>query len=398
MKTRSVCLLVAAIAFLASAAVMQSGDCQVMSFEDAKIKSAKTGLPVLIKVGTEWCGDCKKFDEDVKSNTEIRETVEKNTILYSVSATEGEGKEIAKAYSVHNFPHFILTDSKGETIDRWYGFSCQDCFVKRVIASTGDPITVTERIKRFQKSPSEEDASKLGEIRHSEGMFAEAAAYYGRAKELNTHPETNYDAMIFNAMAYGNYYNLYSADQVRAQADAVLASSSCSEKDLIKVALSMYKISRRANDINFFTPYLKVSIEQTADSKDEDVLHKRATLMPEYALHIEKNVKKAIELKKKGLPEGWQKNANELNNYAWWCFENNINLAEAEKMARKGIELAAPGREKANILDTLAEICNLSGDCGDAVDYIKLAVAEDPENEYFQDQLVRFEKLLASQR
>jgi hypothetical protein len=67
-------------------------------------------------------------------------------------------------------------------------------------------------------------------------------------------------------------------------------------------------------------------------------------------------------------------------------------------MAQRGIELASAGREKANILDTLAEICNLSGDCGEAVDYIRLAVVEDPENEYFQEQLVRFEKLLAAQR
>ena len=35
---------------------------------------------------------------------------------------------------------------------------------------------------------------------------------------------------------------------------------------------------------------------------------------------------------------------------------------------------------------------------GEAVDYIRMAVAEDPENEYFQEQLVRFEELLAAQR
>jgi tetratricopeptide (TPR) repeat protein len=214
---------------------------------------------------------------------------------------------------------------------------------------------------------------------------------------MSSDPEKNYETMIFNSMAYGNYYNLYSPVQVRQQADAVLASANYSDKDLMKVAFSMYKVSRRADDITLFTPYLKVSIEETVDSKDEDIVHKRTKLMPDYTLHIKKDTKKAVKLKKESMPEGWQKEANELNNFAWWCFENNINLKEAEKSARKGIELASPGNEKANILDTLAEICNLSGDCGDAVEYIRLAVAEDPENEYFQDQLIRFEKLLASQ-
>ena len=66
-------------------------------------------------------------------------------------------------------------------------------------------------------------------------------------------------------------------------------------------------------------------------------------------------------------------------------------------MARRGVELAEAGKMKANILDTLAEICNLSGNCGDAVEYMRLAVAEAPENEYFQKQLERFETLLAAQ-
>ena len=185
---------------------------------------------------------------------------------------------------------------------------------------------------------------------------------------------------------------------MKEQADVVLASSKRSDKDLIKVAFSMYKVSKREDDLSLFTPYLKVCVEETADSRDEGVVSKRAKLMPEYSLHIEKNEEKAIKLKKSSMPDDWLEVSNELNNFAWWCFENKTNLVEAEKMARKGVDLATPGKGKANVLDTLAEICNLSGECGEAVDDIRLAVAEDPENEYFQDQLVRFEKLLAAQR
>ena len=84
-----------------------------------------------------------------------------------------------------------------------------------------------------------------------------------------------------------------------------------------------------------------------------------------------------------------------LNQVAWWCFENRVNLAEAEQMARRGVELAKAGRDKANVLDTLAELCNLNNDCSHAVQYIRLAIEEDPANEYFQNQLGRFEEILA---
>jgi tetratricopeptide (TPR) repeat protein len=390
-------LIPTAILFVTFVAATPAFGCSASSLEQAKAKSTESSLPILIKVGTEWSKESQKFDKFIETDEETKAILKEHVILFSVDAKSEEGKAIATSYSVQNFPTFILTDNRGETIDRWYGFGCQDCFGKRVVAATEDLVTISERMKRFQKNPSEEDALKLGNIRHAEGMFAEAVAYFARGRELNPDSETNYDTLIFNSMAYGNYYQLYSTDQVKEQADIVLASANRSDKDLMKVAFSMYKISKRADDVSLFTPYLKASVEATADSKDKGVLGKRAKLLPEYTLYIQNNTKKAIKLKKDSMPEGWLEDGNQLNNFAWWCFENKTNLAEAEKMARRGVELTSPGRDKANVLDTLAEICNLSGECGDAVDFIRMAVAEDPENEYFQEQLIRFEKILASQ-
>ena len=48
------------------------------------------------------------------------------------------------------------------------------------------------------------------------------------------------------------------------------------------------------------------------------------------------------------------------------------------------------------ILDTVAELCNARGDCAGAIDWIELAIAADPENEYYAEQKARFETLLAT--
>jgi S-methylmethionine-dependent homocysteine/selenocysteine methylase len=95
-------------------------------------------------------------------------------------------------------------------------------------------------------------------------------------------------------------------------------------------------------------------------------------------------------MKKANMAEGWMDNAGDLNEFSWWCFENHINLEEAEKMARRGIKLAEPGREKAMILDTCAEIVNALGNHADAVELTKMAMKEDPESKYYQSQLKRF--------
>ena len=89
--------------------------------------------------------------------------------------------------------------------------------------------------------------------------------------------------------------------------------------------------------------------------------------------------------------------SDQLNEFAWWCFENRVNLAEAKTLAEKGVALAPAGSEKAAVLDTLAEICNETGDCKQSVELIRKAIAEDPANDYYREQLAKFEEILAEQ-
>ena len=47
------------------------------------------------------------------------------------------------------------------------------------------------------------------------------------------------------------------------------------------------------------------------------------------------------------------------------------------------------------ILDTLAELCNLAGDCGEAIATIDRAIEQDPDRDYYKEQRARFEAILA---
>jgi thioredoxin-related protein len=398
---KKIALLVGAVALLAGSAV--AGDhTPITSFKVAKMTAEEQGLPMLLKVGKAFCKSCNAFDKEVQASEEFRATIDKHVVLCAIDATKGEGVDLAKMYSIDEYavPTFILANSHGEVMDRWSGYHGEEYFTKHLTAAMENPITVKERMVRFQDHPNEIDARKLGEIRYFEGYLAEAVAFYRRAQALNPSSETHYDLMILNAMGKASHDQLFAYADVKKQADIAVASSDIKPKHLLKVAGMMNKVAKDAGDLAYFTPYLKQAIERTKGIEDEDVQKGRANLMPEYALLVKKNERKAVTLKKElfaqyAEPKDWLENANLLNNFAWWCFEMEINLDEAEQFARKGIELAEAGRQKGNILDTLAEICNMKGDCGEAVDYIRLAVAEDPEYDYFQKQLVRFEKLLA---
>jgi tetratricopeptide (TPR) repeat protein len=115
-------------------------------------------------------------------------------------------------------------------------------------------------------------------------------------------------------------------------------------------------------------------------------------------LFIDGDTAKAIEFQKASMPEGWQDQAIQLNEFALWCLGNYVDLAEGETLAQKAITLAHPGKEKAIYFDTIADICKAQGKLDAAVDYTKKAIAEDPDNEDYPLQLSYYEELANSKK
>jgi hypothetical protein len=139
--------------------------------------------------------------------------------------------------------------------------------------------------------------------------------------------------------------------------------------------------------------YIRQGHDYAKDVTDENLQYYTTRINISYTLHIEKDIDKAVKMKKNSFDEGWQDKPNSLNSFAWWCFENKINLEEAEKMAERGVKLAENGIAKANILDTWAEIANLRGDPVRAAKLIDEAVKENPDSEFFKKQQKRFHEL-----
>jgi tetratricopeptide (TPR) repeat protein len=166
----------------------------------------------------------------------------------------------------------------------------------------------------------------------------------------------------------------------------------------LELAMLMKYMAGKAGEVERAAPFLEAAFAASEGSTDEEVLKYREYLEVSYVLLVEKDAPKALEMYRQKMPEGWEEDAEQLNRFAWWCFENRINLEEAQELALKGVELAETDSERANILDTAAEICNARGNCDEALEHIKRAIELDPDKEYFKEQLARFEKAAAEQK
>ena len=95
-------------------------------------------------------------------------------------------------------------------------------------------------------------------------------------------------------------------------------------------------------------------------------------------------------MKKKDMGADWTKNPEKFYNFAKWCLERKINLAEADSLARTAIGYAQDGEFKAQVLYTAAEISFERGRLEDAIDLIDQAKTQDPGNTIYMDAEDRY--------
>ena len=309
------------------------------------------------------------------------------TFLHLLSDQKA-AQELEKTYGVKGHPSFVLTNASGEVIDRWVGYRGADNFVTTLAAAVADPTTVEQKTARFEKSPTAKDAATLGRIHAMRGERAEALALYRRAQELD--PKGPYAQPIFDQTAalYGKEGSSVTTPDVVKAADAALASAQATPETRVAVAFTMRGVAERAKDMKLMAPYVESAIEAT-----RDMANANAQLLVQDALYVKGDTKLALELKRRSMPIGWMEQPDQLNEFAWWSFENKVNLTEAEALARKGVELSQPGPDRAQILDTVAELASLRGDHADAVKLTEQAIAEDGSEEHYKKQLERFRKL-----
>jgi tetratricopeptide (TPR) repeat protein len=298
---------------------------------------------------------------------------------------------------VIGYPTFLVLNPKGEVVGRWYGYS-EDFFVKSTTEALADPVPFEEKIARYNKHPTESAAATLAHYHESKGDYREAIRLYADANRLAGTPQSEYLLGAFEATYEAVDQGTLTFTNLVASADALFGSSAVSPGDLLYPARAMVAAARDAGKPDDAIKYVKEAEEKSRGATDPDAMSDRARLLPDYALLVLKDQQKAIQYKKDSLADGWMEDPNGLNAFAWWCFQNNVDLGEGAAMARKGVTLAAPGGEKAQILDTLAEIRNALGDPQAALELTEQAIKEDPAGKHYQAQKKRFEALVAGQK
>ena len=289
-----------------------------------------------------------------------------------------------------------MVNSRGEEIERWIGYDGPDVWATSVLAGVNDPRTLLTKQEAYGVQPTGALARSLGNAAATEYDWKGAVDFFTVARDLDAANKGEYEQAIVTYTFYGTFGDepAYGIDEMEAVAKPVFSQPDQVPMAKLEMASMITTVARNNDQPERAVPYLKEAMAASEGTKDEELLASRERLAVDHALLVEHDAAKAVELKKASLPEGWTESAKQLHRYAWWCFENKVNLEEGEAMALKGLELAESDEQRARILDTAAELCNALGNCEEAVARIKQAVELDPANDHYKEQLAKFEQTL----
>jgi tetratricopeptide (TPR) repeat protein len=294
---------------------------------------------------------------------------------------------LAEQFAIGGYPTFIVANAEAETIKRWWGYDTADEFIEDVNEAIADPTTIAEKKARFEAGPTARDASLLGNYHMTRKEGPEAVEYLTTAIELG--PDEGHEHDLFTATYIGFSNEDFSAEELKVVADQAIASPNLDAEQLVDVARSTVR-ALGDDDPEGAAVYIAAGLAASEGTDDPELLKDRQGLLISEALLVKNDPELALGLVREGLPEGWEEDAGRLNGFAWWCFENEVNLEEAEMLARKGAELAEDDAQKGQILDTAAEIAYLRGNQAEAVALIQQAIDLNPDSEGYGKQLDRF--------
>ena len=347
-----------------------------LTFDEALAAAKKESKPIFMDCYTVWCGPCKWMSANIFTNNTVADYYNENFVCVKFDMEKGEGLDIAKEFGIRAYPTLIFVNGERQLVMKTIGANqeiepyiemgenarseeynlvalAENVGKKRdnaefmakyfEIMSGADMVEPSEVTRYFSSIPksewtTEENVNIIVSVVEDikSDVFQDVLARTDAYREVNPIIDRYVDYMVRNALMS----KLYSRDpNARKEYDALYAeveSWDFDGKEAVLFSVESARLKRQSPE--------------------------------EYLAYCVDNVETYI----------WE-NAGELNNVAWYFFENTTEkeyLEEAEKWAAQAVELSP----EHHILDTYGNLLFANGKYEQALE-IELAALDKAKEE-----------------
>lgn len=93
-------------------------------------KAKKENKIIFLDCYTSWCGPCKWMEKNIYTNDTVADFYNSNFICMKIDMEKDEGFDLAKTYSITNYPTMLYLSSTGEELHRICGSRVAEDFIK----------------------------------------------------------------------------------------------------------------------------------------------------------------------------------------------------------------------------------------------------------------------------
>lgn len=368
------------------------------SLQQAKDLASAEGKPILLEFMREDCKHCAKARREAHEVPEVSQALEQ-VVHYMINVLVGEGGELKRKYDIGDtYPVFVLTNSGGDVINRWTGYSGSADFIRRFNSAMNDLTTVRQRVEAFEASPSYSKAIFLARYFSDTGDHPEAVKYYRKAQQLNLASAGRHRFDIFMNSANAVWKEQKDFTYVYQPADSIMLADQINLSEVLRVATLLSRLTRRFDRTDSLAKYIERALNLSAGQTDAQTVEARTLLVAEKALQLEGDTARALALKKSTMGTSWGRNPKVMYEYAKWCLERKVNLIEAEEITQKVVDFTPEGELRARVYNVLADILSEQGRLREAAQAIVTAIENHPENPFYVEKLEELQGKLDQQK
>lgn len=146
---------------------------------------------ILVDLYADWCGWCKRLEEEVYSTQEFREFARDLILLRVDTEDRGEGAELKARYGVYSLPTTLILNHRLVEVGKVEGFAPAVSYIRKIEHRIASFRQLEEGYARFSGSTDPRALSTLAVEFHQRLDGPRAAELYRRMLALDSLPAEN---------------------------------------------------------------------------------------------------------------------------------------------------------------------------------------------------------------